>query len=216
MKRIKPSTLLFVAGSVAVYAIVQVLFNTGILNAFWSGIIRLAAVMAMVSLGLNLIYGFNGQFSLGQFGFYAIGAYTAADITYRWEQLHSALGLTVVLAAGVLMGLAILLVRRIVVKMRGQCAQAIVLGCVERELKGRSRQRLWCWGSPNFRVGQGSPLSGPCQPTRQDVSAGWNSETIHHAPMQSLPHQCVAAIGQKIEEWGRIAVKKGRRHVQGH
>jgi branched-chain amino acid transport system permease protein len=119
MKRIKPSTLLFVAGSVAVYAIVQVLFNTGILNAFWSGIIRLAAVMAMVSLGLNLIYGFNGQFSLGQFGFYAIGAYTAADITYRWEQLHSALGLTVVLAAGVLMGLAILLVRRIVVKMRG-------------------------------------------------------------------------------------------------
>jgi branched-chain amino acid transport system permease protein len=119
MKRIKPSTLLFVAGSVAVYAIVQVLFNTGILNAFWSGIIRLAAVMAMVSLGLNLIYGFNGQFSLGQFGFYAIGAYTAADITYRWEQLRSATGLTVVLAAGVLMGLSILLVRRIVVKMRG-------------------------------------------------------------------------------------------------
>jgi branched-chain amino acid transport system permease protein len=119
MKRIKTSTLLFVAASIAVYAIVQVLFDTGILNAFWSGIIRLAAVMAMVSLGLNLIYGFNGQFSLGQFGFYAIGAYTAADITYRWEQLRSALGLTVILAAGVLMGLAIFLVRRIVVKMRG-------------------------------------------------------------------------------------------------
>ncbi len=40
--------------------------------------------MAIVSLGLNLIYGFNGQFSLGQWGFYAIGAYAAADITYRW------------------------------------------------------------------------------------------------------------------------------------
>jgi branched-chain amino acid transport system permease protein len=119
MKRIKTSTILFVAASIAVYAIVQVLFDTGILNAFWSGIIRLAAVMAMVSLGLNLIYGFNGQFSLGQFGFYAIGAYTAADITYRWEQLRSALGLTVILAAGVLMALAIFLVRRIVVKMRG-------------------------------------------------------------------------------------------------
>ncbi len=37
--------------------------------------------MAMVALGLNLIYGFNGQFSLGQWGFYGIGAYTAADIT---------------------------------------------------------------------------------------------------------------------------------------
>jgi ABC-type branched-subunit amino acid transport system permease subunit len=27
--------------------------------------------MTMVVLGLNLIYGFNGQFSLGQWGFYA-------------------------------------------------------------------------------------------------------------------------------------------------
>ena len=40
--------------------------------------------MTMVALGLNLIYGFNGQFSLGQWGFYGIGAYAAADITYRW------------------------------------------------------------------------------------------------------------------------------------
>ena len=48
--------------------------------------------MAIVSLGLNLIYGFNGQFSLGQWGFYALGAYAAADVTYRWYQLHSASG----------------------------------------------------------------------------------------------------------------------------
>jgi branched-chain amino acid transport system permease protein len=51
--------------------------------------------MAMVSLGLNLIYGFNGQFSLGQWGFYGIGAYTAADITYRWTN-GDAKGLVVV------------------------------------------------------------------------------------------------------------------------
>jgi branched-chain amino acid transport system permease protein len=41
-------------------------------------------IMAIICLGLNLIYGFNGQFSLGQWGFYAIGAYTAALITYHW------------------------------------------------------------------------------------------------------------------------------------
>ncbi len=40
-------------------------------------------IMAIICLGLNLIYGFNGQFSLGQWGFYAIGAYTSAIITYR-------------------------------------------------------------------------------------------------------------------------------------
>jgi branched-chain amino acid transport system permease protein len=119
MKRLKLSTILFVAASVAVFALIQVLLSSGILNAFWSTIIRNAAVIAMVSLGLNLIYGFNGQFSLGQYGFFAIGAYTAADITYRWAQLHSALGLTVVFAAGILIGLAILLVQKLVARLRG-------------------------------------------------------------------------------------------------
>ena len=28
--------------------------------------------MAMIALGLNLIYGFNGQFSLAQRGFYGV------------------------------------------------------------------------------------------------------------------------------------------------
>ena len=119
MKRFKTSTLLFTLGSVLVFAVLQILMNTGILNAFWSTILRLAGVMAIVSLGLNLIYGFNGQFSLGQFGFYAIGAYTAADITYRWTQLHNALGLTVILFAGLLVGAAILAIGRLVGKMHG-------------------------------------------------------------------------------------------------
>lgn len=41
-------------------------------------------IFAILCMGVNLIYGFNGQFSLGQWGFYAIGAYAAADITYRF------------------------------------------------------------------------------------------------------------------------------------
>lgn len=35
-------------------------------------------VYAIAILGLNLLTGFNGQFSLGHSAFYAIGAYTAA------------------------------------------------------------------------------------------------------------------------------------------
>ena len=133
MKRFKSTTLLFILGSVLVFAVIQFLISTGILNAFWSTILRLAGVMAIVSLGLNLIYGFNGQFSLGQFGFYAIGAYTAADITYRWTQLHNALGLTVILFAGLLVGAAIMAVGVLVGKMRGLdtlSAFAIYLGGV--------------------------------------------------------------------------------------
>jgi hypothetical protein len=74
-----------------------VLISLDVLSAFWNTIIRIGAVMAIVSLGLNLIYGFNGQFSLGQFGFYAIGAYASADVTYRWTLLHTANGVTVLL-----------------------------------------------------------------------------------------------------------------------
>src|SRR4030065_1234827 len=119
MKRFKSTTLLFILGAVLVFAVIQALISFGILNAFWSTILRLAGVMAIVSLGLNLIYGFNGQFSLGQFGFYAIGAYTAADITYRWTQLNNALGLTVILFAGLLVGAAIMAVGLLGGKMRG-------------------------------------------------------------------------------------------------
>jgi branched-chain amino acid transport system permease protein len=46
--------------------------------------IMFPCIMAIICLGLNLIYGFNGQFSLGQWGFYAIGAYASAIITYRF------------------------------------------------------------------------------------------------------------------------------------
>jgi branched-chain amino acid transport system permease protein len=43
------------------------------------------AVYAIAILGLNLLTGFNGQFSLGHSAFYAIGAYTAAIMMDRYE-----------------------------------------------------------------------------------------------------------------------------------
>lgn len=42
-------------------------------------------VYAIAVLGLNLLTGFNGQFSLGHSAFYALGAYTAAIMVDRFE-----------------------------------------------------------------------------------------------------------------------------------
>ena len=42
-------------------------------------------VYALAILGLNLLTGFNGQFSLGHSAFYGIGAYTAAILMSRWN-----------------------------------------------------------------------------------------------------------------------------------
>jgi len=85
---------------------------------FDQGLLFQAVTMAMVALGLNLIYGFNGQFSLAQWGFYGIGAYCAADITFRWTN-GDPRGLLVVGLGTILAGLAILGVRRAVGRIRG-------------------------------------------------------------------------------------------------
>jgi branched-chain amino acid transport system permease protein len=89
-----------------------------IFNSFDQGLLFQASAMTMVVLGLNLIYGFNGQFSLAQWGFYGIGAYCAADITFRWIN-GDARGLIVVGVGTILGGLALILISRGLRRIRG-------------------------------------------------------------------------------------------------
>ena len=86
LSRLRKPNVLFILGGLLFFIVIQALLSFGVLNSFWRGIIFWGAAITMVALGLNLIYGFNGQFSLGQYGFYAIGAYAAADVTYRWTR----------------------------------------------------------------------------------------------------------------------------------
>jgi len=61
-----------------------------LLKNFFIFQLTLAMIYAIAILGLNLLTGFNGQFSLGHSAFYAIGAYTAAvlmdqyNVAYYW------------------------------------------------------------------------------------------------------------------------------------
>jgi branched-chain amino acid transport system permease protein len=118
-KKFSSSTLWFLGSAFLIYAVLEILISTGIVSSFWNTIIRIGGVMAIVSIGLNLIYGFNGQFSLGQWGFYAIGAYAAADVTYRWDINKSADGLAVLFFATVLSGIAIIWLRKKLYSVRG-------------------------------------------------------------------------------------------------
>jgi branched-chain amino acid transport system permease protein len=105
------------------FGIIQAAFllkigETEVFSAFDQGLLFQACTMAMVAMGLNLIYGFNGQFSLAQWGFYGIGAYCAADITFRWNRGDPA-GLLVVGIGVILGGLALLGVGRLLRMKRG-------------------------------------------------------------------------------------------------
>jgi branched-chain amino acid transport system permease protein len=108
-------------GAAVAFGIIQLAltdFNGfSLLNNFDSGLLFQACTMTMVALGLNLIYGFNGQFSLGQWGFYGIGAYVAADITYRWTN-GDASGLIVVGSGVLLFGLVIWIISKFISNLR--------------------------------------------------------------------------------------------------
>jgi branched-chain amino acid transport system permease protein len=106
-----------IVGIVLAFGIIQGALSLSILTPFDSGLLFQAMSMTMVALGLNLIYGFNGQFSLGQWGFYGIGAYCAADITFRWTH-GDASGLLVVLFGVSLAGAAILGIRKLLKTVR--------------------------------------------------------------------------------------------------
>ena len=75
---------------------ILLLFLNSIFNSYQTRILRLWD-LCYISLSLNLINGFTGQFSLGTAGFMAIGAYTSAvltmspaqkAVTYYWTPLY--------------------------------------------------------------------------------------------------------------------------------
>jgi len=82
----KPSTRQVIIAA----AIVAALVIPFVLKSFFVFQLTLVMVYGLAILGLNLLTGFNGQFSLGHSAFYGIGAYTAAilmeqlDLAYYW------------------------------------------------------------------------------------------------------------------------------------
>jgi len=68
---------------------------------YWLGVTNLIGITIIAATGLNILTGYCGQLSIGHAGFIAVGAYTSAVLTNRFE-LPFLVGL---LAAGVTAGL---------------------------------------------------------------------------------------------------------------
>ncbi len=110
--------LLPAAAALAVFVVLQTAISAELLNAYQITILTYACIFVTYALGLNVIYGYNGQFSLGHAAFYGIGAYASALVTkivFQGNPLSFPLALAAVVATaaaiGYLIGLPILRLR---------------------------------------------------------------------------------------------------------
>jgi len=97
--------------------------------------LTLSGVYMILSLGLNIQWGYNGQINIGIAGFFAIGAYTSAILTTAPTDIHlggfgmpffvGALG--AVLAAGILA----FLIGLITLELRGDYLAIASIGIAE-------------------------------------------------------------------------------------
>ena len=112
----------------AVFVGIEALILVGLLNPYWQQIICLAGIITISGLGLNLIYGYTGQFSLGHAAFYGIGAYTAALVTRSIGGHNPAILLLGLAAGAALAGLVALLVGLPILRLKSDYLGIATLG----------------------------------------------------------------------------------------
>lgn len=123
MKKVK-GFWAFLALSIVVYGIVQILISTGNLNPFYTNALIFIAINIILAVSLHLVIGITGQFSIGHAGFLAIGAYISAIFTMKLD-LPFPLAL---LAGGILAALAGLVVGIPSLRLKGDYLAIATLG----------------------------------------------------------------------------------------
>jgi branched-chain amino acid transport system permease protein len=71
------------------------------LNNYWLSVSNIIGITLIAAVGLNILVGYCGQLSIGHAGFIAVGAYTSAILTNRFEMPF----LVGLIGAGVISGL---------------------------------------------------------------------------------------------------------------
>ncbi len=85
MNNLKKQDLMILCVCGVVFAIFQSLLFFGIIDPYWEANIILILINIILSVSLNLINGYTGQFSIGHAGFMAVGAYVGAIMTVKLE-----------------------------------------------------------------------------------------------------------------------------------
>lgn len=101
-------------------------------NAYFQLILLFVMVNCLMSMSLNLVSGYTGQFSLGHAGFMAIGAYFAAYANANWhfvpQSLQAIEYLTYALGAGLTAAAAGFMVGMPSLRLKGDYLAIVTLG----------------------------------------------------------------------------------------
>ncbi|WP_438348068.1 branched-chain amino acid ABC transporter permease [Paenibacillus sp. FA6] len=94
------------------------------INDYWMHIVIMIGIFSILSMSLNVIIGYAGQFALGHAAFYGIGAYAAALL-----MIHFHLSFWIALpSAAVIAGLFGFLLGTPVIRLRGDYLGIVTLG----------------------------------------------------------------------------------------
>lgn len=111
-----------------IYGVLKIIITKGIVTEYFEQVALYTVIVIIVSLGLNLIYGYTGQFSLGHAAFYGIGAYSSAIIS-KFMNIDSALGLIpIIIASGFVSGFIAYLIGIPVLRLKDDFLAIATLG----------------------------------------------------------------------------------------
>lgn len=100
---VESKKLIFV--SLCLYIALKILFTFNVFSQYIEQITIYSFIVILTSIGLNVIYGYTGQFSLGHAAFYGIGAYASAYFSRVFVIEHVYSFLPVLFLSGVIAGL---------------------------------------------------------------------------------------------------------------
>lgn len=115
---------------VAIYAVIKLLIAVDVITPFYETIVLKICLDIILALGLNLITGITGQFSLGHAGFMALGAYSSAFMVIRTGGTLLTV-IPAVLLGGAIAGLVGLLIGIPTLRLKGDYLAIATLGLGE-------------------------------------------------------------------------------------
>ncbi|MBU5257368.1 branched-chain amino acid ABC transporter permease [Tissierella praeacuta] len=124
MKKLNKKNVTIFGVLIAIYFLVNVLINWNIIDSYLQLNIFLIGINIILALGLNLITGFTGQFSLGHAAFMSIGAYTSAILTAKLGQPF----ILAILASGLVAAIAGVIIGIPTLRLKGDYLAIATLG----------------------------------------------------------------------------------------